>query len=58
MTRDYFKQALYNPYFQTEHYKNETASGKFENKLFYFFRKINLFIKRNKDDKNKKSYSK
>ena len=55
MTRDYFKQAMFNPYFQTNHYLEETVGGKAESKIFIFISKINIFKKRNKDDKNKES---
>ena len=33
MTRDHFKQVYTSPYFQSEHYKNETAGGIAEKKL-------------------------
>lgn len=58
MTRDRFKQAMFNPYFQTNYYLEETVSGKAEGKFLSFISKINIFKKRDKDDKNKKSYFK
>lgn len=33
MTRDHFKQVYTSPYFQSDHYRNETAGGIAEKKL-------------------------
>jgi hypothetical protein len=40
MTRDHFKQVMHSPYFQSEHYANESAGGKIERKIENFFNRI------------------
>jgi hypothetical protein len=40
MPRDHFKKVFYSPYFQSDHYKNESAGGKIEKKIEFFFKKI------------------
>ena len=57
MSRDRFKQVMYSPYFQSNHYLEETKEGKYEQKIFSILDKINIF-KRKKNDKNKKYCSK
>jgi hypothetical protein len=52
MTRDRFKQALYNPCFQTNHYLEETPAGKAEKRIASFVKKINIFKRWKKNDKN------
>jgi len=44
MTRDYFKQSYFNPYFQSDHYKNETSSGKTEQKISKILIKIKMIL--------------
>jgi len=46
MPRDHFSQMMNNPYFQTDHYKNESREAqlevKIENAIFKFFNKFKL----------------
>lgn len=51
MTRDYFKQSMFNPCFQTKHYVEETPGGITEQKILKIINKINIF-KKGKNDKN------
>lgn len=46
MGRDHFKKVFFSPYFQSNHYKNETPGGKLEKKIENWFKK---FLK--KDEK-------
>lgn len=38
--RDHFSQHMHSPYFQTEHYKEETPGGQMEQKVEVKFLKI------------------
>ena len=40
MTRDHFSKVMRNPYFQTEHYKNESNATFHERKIESFLKKI------------------
>jgi hypothetical protein len=40
MPRDHFKKVFYSPYFQSDHYKEESAGGIIESKIENFFKKI------------------
>jgi len=40
MTRDHFSKVMHSPYFQTEHYENESAGGKLEKKIEGWFKRI------------------
>lgn len=40
MPRDHFKKVFYSPYFQSDHYKNESRGGKIEKKIENFFKKL------------------
>jgi hypothetical protein len=40
MPRDHFKKVFYSPYFQSDHYTNESPGGKIEKKIENFFKKI------------------
>jgi hypothetical protein len=40
MPRDHFKKVFYSPYFQSDHYKNESAGGKIEKKIEKLFKII------------------
>lgn len=40
MGRDHFKKVFFSPYFQSNHYKNETQGGKLEKKIENFFKKF------------------
>lgn len=40
MGRDHFKKVFFSPYFQSDHYKNESPGGKFEKKIENWFKKI------------------
>ena len=40
MTRDHFSKVMQSPYFQSDHYKNETEGGKCEKKIENFFKRI------------------
>jgi hypothetical protein len=46
MPRDHFSQQMSNPYFQTKHYKEESAAAKMEmgieNKIKSFFKKFKI----------------
>ena len=46
MARDHFSQQMSNPYFQTKHYREESAAAqiemKIENKFKSFFKKIRI----------------
>lgn len=52
MSRDRFKQAIFNPYFKSSYYLDETSAGKNEQKVFSFLNKINIFKKKKKNDQN------
>ena len=45
MTRDHFSKVMHSPYFQTDHYENESAGGKLEKKIEGWFKR---FFKRTK----------
>jgi hypothetical protein len=45
--RRHFSDQMFNPYFQSDHYKNESHEIKLQNKIENFFKKI-LIIKRKK----------
>jgi len=51
MSRDRFKQAMFNPYFKSNYYNNESKPGQFENSFFNFLHKINIFRKKKNEDK-------
>lgn len=38
--RRHFSDQMFNPYFQTDHYKNESAEIKFQEKIENFFKKL------------------
>lgn len=40
MGRDHFKKVFFSPYFQSNHYKNETTGGKIEKKIESWFKKF------------------
>ncbi len=40
MPRDHFKKVFYSPYFQSDHYKNESPGGKIERKIENLFKII------------------
>lgn len=40
MTRDHFNKVMHSPYFQTDHYANESVGGKLERKIERFFNRI------------------
>jgi len=40
MARDHFKQVFYSPYFQSDHYKEESKGGIVERKLEILFKKL------------------
>lgn len=40
MSRDHFSKVMHSPYFQTDHYKNESLGGKLENKIEKFLKKL------------------
>ena len=40
MPRDHFKQVFYSPYFQSDHYKNESQGGIVEKKIENFLKKL------------------
>jgi hypothetical protein len=40
MPRDHFKKVFYSPYFQSNHYKEESAGGRIESKIENFFKKF------------------
>lgn len=46
MTRDHFSKVMQSPYFQSDHYLEDSAAGKLEGKIENFLKKI--FIKREK----------
>ena len=49
MTRDKFKKVMFSPYFQTDHYQNDTNGGKAENKISIFLIKLkDVFFRPNK----------
>lgn len=41
--RRYFSDQMFNPYFQSEHYKNESPELRMQNSIKKFFKKL-LFI--------------
>jgi len=45
MTRDHFNKVMRSPYFQSDHYVNESPGGKMEKKIENWF---NRFFKRKK----------
>lgn len=47
MPRDHFKKAMFNPYFQSKYYKEESREGVLEKKVIESLKKILFF--RNKD---------
>lgn len=40
MTRDHFSKVMHSPYFQTDHYQNESPSGMMETRIENFFKKL------------------
>jgi hypothetical protein len=40
MPRDHFKKVFYSPYFQSEHYKNESPGGVIEKRLESLLKKL------------------
>jgi hypothetical protein len=40
MTRDHFSKVMHSPYFQTDHYKNESPGGTTEAKIENFLKKL------------------
>jgi hypothetical protein len=40
MTRDHFKKVMHSPYFQTDHYADESVGGNIERKIEKFFNRI------------------
>jgi hypothetical protein len=40
MTRDHFNKVMHSPYFQTDHYANESVGSKLEIKIERFFNRI------------------
>jgi hypothetical protein len=38
--RRYFSDVMFNPYFQSDHYRNESPEIKFQNKIENFLKKI------------------
>jgi len=40
MGRDHFKKVFFSPYFQSNHYKQESRGGKLEKKIENWFKKI------------------
>jgi hypothetical protein len=50
MPRDHFARVFKSPYFQTDHYRNETPAGKTEQKINYLYNKL-----KNKVFKNNRS---
>lgn len=40
MPRDHFKKVFYSPYFQSDHYKNESKGGIVEKKIENFFKRL------------------
>lgn len=40
MPRDHFSKMMSSPYFQTEHYRNETFGGRTEQKINNFYNKL------------------
>jgi hypothetical protein len=45
MTRDHFSKSMHSPYFQTDHFKNESEGRNLEKKVEGWFKKI---FKKNK----------
>lgn len=40
MTRDHFSKVMQSPYFQSDHYREESHAGKIEKKIENFLKKI------------------
>jgi hypothetical protein len=40
MTRDHFSKVMQSPYFQSDHYREDSHAGKMEGKIENFLKKI------------------
>jgi hypothetical protein len=55
MGRDHFKQSMFNPYFQSTHYREDSKGGQFEAKVDKLIHKLNIFKRFKKCNSNKES---
>jgi hypothetical protein len=50
MTPHHFAKQMNNPYFQTDHYKNESNEHKMQNNIYKFIKKLKFWNKNKETD--------
>jgi hypothetical protein len=50
MSPRHFSKSMFSPYFQTEHYKNESVEHKVQESIYRFFNKIKFWNKNKETD--------